>query len=244
MRLKRLLCGLGIVPAAILFILGLGTLLPRPAWTAGGPASAAAAHAGGRMILILSSDIHSDIALPADPDVLSRFGFMAEAGLDPAQPGVAWIVAGWGSRSFYIATPTWSDLKPGPLARALTLDRSVMHMELAGDIDPVHPSVQPVLLSGAGFETLIAGIEASFARDGAGRPVPIAGASYGEFDAFYEGIGHFNALAGCNVWTSRMLRMAGVSTGWWTPLPQLLEFSLRLHNGDDVVLQLPGERWP
>lgn len=202
----------------------------------------ATSDAGSRTILILSSDIHSDIALPADADVLAQFSFMADAGLDPAQPGVGWIIAGWGSRSFSISTPTWADLKPGPVARALTLDNSVIHMELAGDIDRSNPAVLEVTLLSSGFAALMAAIQASFAAGGDGRPVLVADAAYGEYDNFYEAVGWFNALAGCNLWTSRMLRVAGLRTGWWTPLPQLLDFSLRQHNPPSVVAQVPGAR--
>lgn len=240
MRLKRTLRAIAVAAVAIILALGLGTLVPRPLWFSG--AAAVAGDAGSRTILILSSDIHSDIALPADADVLERFSFMADAGLDPAQPGVGWIIAGWGSRSFYISTPTWAHLRPGPVARALTLDSSVMHMELAGDIDLASPAVRQVTLSASGFAALMAAIEASFATGADGAPVPVADASYGEYDNFYEAVGWFNAFAGCNVWTSRMLRVAGLRTGWWTPLPQLLDFSLRHHNSRSVVAQLPGAR--
>lgn len=71
----------------------------------------------------------------------------------------------------------------------------------------------------------------------------IAGVRYGPNDLFYEANGWFNALAGCNVWTGRMLREAGITTGWWTPLPGLLTASLALHNDpDDGFAQVPGDR--
>ncbi len=55
----------------------------------------------------------------------------------------------------------------------------------------------------------------------------IEGAAYGLDDAFFEARGGFNALAGCNTWTAAMLRQGGLTTGWWTPLPQLLDWSVR-----------------
>jgi uncharacterized protein (TIGR02117 family) len=171
--------------------------------------------------------------LPATPDVVASFQFMAADGLDPAQPGVDYLIAGWGSRSFYIETPTWSDLKPGPVLRALTLDRSVMHVGLAGDIDQSHPTVRTIELDEASFQRLLQSVLASFIRTPDGVPVLVAGASYGDYDRFYEAHGRFNAVVGCNVWTARMLRQAGLATGWWTPLPALLTTSLGLHNSSD-----------
>ncbi len=220
--------------AALLVIasLGFGTLVPRSFFASvpGAVATDLQAAASTRTVLVLSSEIHTDLALPATPEVVARFGFMAADGLDPAQPGVEYLIAGWGGRSFYIETPTWSDLKPGPVFSALTLDRSVMHVGLAGEIDPNHPTVKAIELDEDSFERLIQSVLASFSRSSAGAPVIVAGANYGEYDRFYEAEGWFNAIVGCNVWTARMLRQAGLKTGWWTPLPVLLTTSLGLHN--------------
>ena len=72
-------------------------------------------------------------------------------------------------------------------------------------------------------------------------PMPIDGAGYGDFDRFYEGEGWFNVLVGCNLWTARMLRVAGLKTGFWTPLPVFLTASLDLHN-DGARLAESGQR--
>lgn len=222
----------------IILALGLGVLIPRPFGAAGqGPVAAAKGFPTPeptRTVLLLSNEIHTDLALPADPDVVARFSFMAADGLDPSQPGVAYIIAGWGGRSFYIETPSWSDLKPGPVFDALTYDRSVMHMALGGEIDRNHPTVTTIDLDEASFERLLEKVLASFTLNSDGNHRVIPDAQYGEYDLFYEAEGLFNALVGCNVWTAAMLRQAGLKTGWWTPLPGLLNLSLKLHN--------PGQR--
>ena len=76
---------------------------------------------------------------------------------------------------------------------------------------------------------MLAFIRASFAEAN-GAPVHIEGAHYGDADGFFEANGSFNALIGCNTWTARALRQAGLQTGWWNPLPQTLAYSLALHN--------------
>lgn len=232
--------------AVIVIAIGLGILVPRPLPIAGAIAATGVSEPYSRKhtrrILVLSSAIHTDIALPVSADVLSRFGFMAKDGLDPAMPGVHYLIAGWGGRSFYIETPTWADLKPGPVARALTIDRSVMHVSLTGAIDPAHPAVMPIDLIEAAFMRLLASIEASFTADAQGRPILVAGAQYTEFDRFYEAEGWFNALVGCNVWAGRMLREAGLTSGMWTPLPGLLTASLHLHNNDLAAPYSPAAR--
>jgi uncharacterized protein (TIGR02117 family) len=204
----------------ILFALGLGTFVPRPLVV-----PSLAAPAESRDILLLSNPIHTDIALPLDDEVRAAFADLIPSGLPIGMPGADYLVFGWGGRSFYVETPTWGDLKPLPVLRALTVDRSVMHVQVAGAIDGTHPAVRVLTVSAEGRRRMIAAIRDSFERAG-GLPVVIEGAAYGADDLFFEARGRFNALAGCNTWTAAMLREAGLTTGWWTPLPQLLDWSL------------------
>jgi uncharacterized protein (TIGR02117 family) len=217
--MKVLACAVGVV--AILIV--LGTVVARPLAT---PAAASA----GAEILLLANPIHTDIALPMDDEVRVAFADFIPAGLPVDMPGVEYLVFGWGGRSFYIETPTWGDLRPLPVLRALTIDRSVMHVSVAGLIDLSHPAVRPLAVTAEGRSQMIAAIRASFVRKG-DAPVVVPGAAYGTDDAFFEAVGSFNALIGCNTWTAAMVRAGGVRTGWWTPLPQLLDLSIDLHKG-------------
>lgn len=215
------------IAAALIIILSLalGVLVPRP--TTGEPAATPS-----RQILLLSSAIHTDLALPLDDALRQRFAFLAGAGVAIERPDAAYLIIGWGGRAFYIGTPTWGDLKPGPVFKALTIDRSVLHLELAGAIDTTHSSVMPLDLDEAGYGRLLDFVDATLERDAAGRPQPIAGAAYGLNDAFFEAKGAFNLLIGCNTWTSAALSQAGIATGLWTPLPGLLHWSLSFHDND------------
>lgn len=208
-----------------IFMLILCTLLPRPFSSSfGGDGKPPT-----REILLLANPIHTDIALPVDDHVRAAFADLIPSGLPVDMPGVEYLIIGWGGRSFYIETPTWSDIRPLPVLKALTIDRSVLHVSIAGAIDESHPSVRPLMISQEGRSRMIAAIRESFVRDG-GLPVPIPGAAYGADDAFFEANGAFNAFVGCNTWTAAVLRAGGVRTGWWTPLPQLLDLSVDLHN--------------
>lgn len=204
----------------ILFALGLGTFVPRPL-----VAPSLAASTETREILLLSNPIHTDIALPLDDEVRAAFADLIPSGLPIGMPGADYLVFGWGGRSFYIETPTWGDLRPLPVFRALTLDRSVMHVQVAGPISRDHTEVRVLTVSAEGRRQMIAAIHESFERMD-GVPIVIEGAAYGLDDVFFEARGGFNALAGCNTWTAAMLRRGGLTTGWWTPLPQLLDWSL------------------
>jgi uncharacterized protein (TIGR02117 family) len=224
-RAARLAKWLGGLLAALLVTVALGTLVPRPLTS-----PAAASVGSSSQILLLANPIHTDIALPLDDEVRAAFADLIPAGLSIDMPGVEYLIIGWGGRSFYIETPTWGDIRPLPVLKALTVDRSVLHASVAGAIDPSHPAVRPLDVTGEGRSRMIAAIRASFVREN-GEPVPIPGAACGFDDAFFEAEGSFNAFVGCNTWTASMLRSSGVRTGWWTPLPQMLDLSIGLHHG-------------
>ncbi|MBZ9755480.1 TIGR02117 family protein [Mesorhizobium sp. ESP6-5] len=221
--MRKLLRFLAILVAALVLAVSLGTLVPRPLWPA------AAAGEGVRHILVLKNPIHTDIAIPVDDEVRRRFRFLADAGLPSDAPEVRYLVFGWGGRAFYLETPTWSQLKALPAFKALTLDASVMHVAVAGNIPEPHPDVAGFDVSEDRFAALLDFIEASF-QEGPNGPIIIDNAAYSNFDRFFEANGRFNALIGCNTWTAAALRTAGLRTGWWNPLPVSLGLSMRLYN--------------
>lgn len=205
-----------------------GVVLPKPIWPTHSEAST------NHRILLLSNPIHTDLAIPVNDALRARFKFIGGAGLDLNLLGVRYLIFGWGGRAFYTETPTWADLKTIPVLKSLTLDRSVMHVELAGEIPDDSPFATAIDIDQEGYERLLGAIRQSFAES-SGQPVVLPGYAYGRYDAFFEANGYFNALAGCNTWTAAILRQAGVSTGWWTPLPWMLRVALRLHNPAAVV---------
>ena len=209
--------------AAVALAVALGALVPRPLWPA------IAEGEGTRHILVLKNPIHTDIAVPLDDGVRRRFAFLANAGLPMDVPDARYIVFGWGGRAFYLETPTWSQLKAVPVLKALTLDASVMHVDIAGAIKDPHPDVAGFDIDEAHFVALLDYIAASF-RQGPNGPMVVENSGYSTYDRFYEADGHFNALVGCNTWTAAGLRTAGLRTGWWNPIPVSLWWSLRLYD--------------
>ncbi|RWD27428.1 MAG: TIGR02117 family protein [Mesorhizobium sp.] len=215
---------LAILVVAIVLAVVLGTFIPRPLLLA-----AAADPVATRHILVLKNPIHTDIAVPVDDEVRKRFHFLVDDGIPADMTGVRYIVFGWGSRAFYLETPTWSELKAVPVMKALTLDASVMHVDVAGNIVEPHPDVAGFDIREERFAALLDFIAASFQR-GPNGAILIENAAYSRFDRFYEANGHFNALVGCNTWTAAALRIAGLRTGWWNPLPASLHLSMRIYN--------------
>ncbi len=213
---------------AIVAIAALGIVAPRPLW----PDGRAERAERSQHVLVLSNPIHTDIAIPVDGDLISRFAFLRTAGLDLDNTNVRYLVFGWGGRSFYTETRTWADLKAGPVLKSFTLDRAVIHAELAGEIPANAPGVMAISIDTEGLERLKRFILGSFEQTN-NQPSPLIGSNYGPNDAFFEGRGYFNALMGCNTWTAAGLRQAGLTSGLWTALPWMLRLSLSLHNDRD-----------
>ncbi len=225
----RILRGSLAVAASLLAVLA-GLALLALAIPRGPDARFAAPEPGdGRIVLLVANPIHTDILLPAAPDVLARLGFLERDGLPLADPRVGAIAVGWGGRAFYTQTPEWRDLRFDAVWRSLTHDRSVLHLSLAPVLTGEEPGVRRLVLSQDAFEALLGFVEDSFERDGSGEPAMLPGFSYGPYDRFYEARGGFNLLFGCNTWTAAALRRAGLPTSLWSPLPPLLFLGLDWH---------------
>jgi uncharacterized protein (TIGR02117 family) len=219
--MRTFLRRLGLLAGAGALSLIAGTLVPRPLFSQ--------SDAGEKSVevLVITNPIHTDIAIPADSETLQAFHFLGESGLPMDAPGLRWLVFGWGGRAFYLETPTWAELKLVPAVKALTIDRSVLHAELAGEIDRSLPNVKSIRVSEAEFSNLFQAILDSFDPQ---EPGAIEGVGYGPNDRFFEADGSFNVLFSCNTWAAKVLRAGGVQTGWWNPLPQSLGLSIKLHN--------------
>ena len=183
---------------------------------------------------MIANTIHTDIAIPVDPRSLATFAELAGTDLPIHHPDAQWLLFGWGGRSFYLETPTLADIRPGPLFRALTLDSSVMHVDVFGALDPTYPGVTTLALTDDAYAALLSAISQSFLRRN-DAILPIDGYAFSAVDRFYEANGLFNAFAGCNTWTARMLRSGGIATGLWNAVPSSLETSLRWLNRDALA---------
>lgn len=171
--------------------------------------------ADGIELSITANLFHTDVILP-----------MSAAGIDWASwcppedfGGLAasHIAFGWGDRDFYIATPRLADLKPWTALKAVLFSpHTVLHVRYAEDpsglVERWH-----VRITTAQYRRLATYIRDSFRTDDKGRPILVAGHSFGRRDAFYEAVGSYSFLTTCNEWLAAGLRKAGIPTGWWAP---------------------------
>ena len=187
------------------------------------PQAVTGSQADGERIYLLTTLLHADFAIPVDDELRARFAFLGDAGVPLGSADLRYLVFGWGSRAFYINTPTLADISAATTLRAMTGDESVMHVLPARDVS-VLPNATAIRLPDGGLERLLDFIEASFER---GSDASQQGYGYG--DVFYAARGGFNIFRPCNIWVASGLRRAGLATGAWTPTTHSLMLGLSLH---------------
>lgn len=161
----------------------------------------------GVTIYVADNGVHTDLVLPAqDFADLVRAAHFA----DPRAGGQQWLMFGWGDRDFYLNTPTWWDMNPLRVARALAgMGPTVVHVSALPEPQP-GAKIRRLVLRPEEYARLAAHVRNSFAPG-----LPARG--YGGHDAFYAARGGYSALRTCNEWSARGLRTAGVRMGAWTP---------------------------
>jgi uncharacterized protein (TIGR02117 family) len=174
----------------------------------------------GTTIYLRSNGVHTDIVMPANANGLDWRPLFPEGDFAAPPFGARWFGFGAGERKVYLETPTWRDLTLGTALHALTGGERVLHVDRTAD-----PGVELVAirLRPEEYRRLWAAIRAEF--DGPPRRIDHAG--YGSDDAFYEGRGHASAVQTCNQWVADKLRLAGIRTSLWSPLPNGLMWRYR-----------------
>lgn len=172
----------------------------------------------GVEIAVVHNGLHTDVILPLKTpqsdwwECFSADDFSCDASV------YRFASMGWGNRAFYLETPTWSDVRMTTVAKALAgIGDSVLHVDLFYDLPPASESCRHIRISTAHYTRLVERVRDTLTLRSDGRACVIPNAAYHDSDAFYEATGHYSLLRTCNVWTSDVLRAAGVRVGWWTP---------------------------
>lgn len=146
---------------------------------------------------------HAEIVLPAE---VATAGPLADlAGVWPA----AHLAFGFGQRDYLLS----ADQSLGDMLRALLPGAGAMM--LAGHSLPPEAVFGPersvlVPVTAAGLERLTGFIAAGFARDAAGRPVPIGDRRARTGSVIYASVLRYSAGYTCNTWAAEALARAGL----------------------------------
>ena len=179
------------------------------------------------LIGLARAPIHYDFLLPISPELRARYGFAEAAGVPVIAAEAEWLLVGWGSEAFYTTAGSYADLQPGAVWTAITGDKAVLHLDVAGDVALVE-GIDYFTLSDAQYQALLARLDADFQRDQTGAPLALD-AHFNDHDGFFSAKGDFSILYPCNAWVGEVLRAAGVPFGIWTPTPQAVKLALDWH---------------
>ncbi|HET9429310.1 MAG TPA: TIGR02117 family protein [Allosphingosinicella sp.] len=217
--LVRLVAGLVAVPVVYFLAAVLLGLVPaNPGWREA---------QAGVTIYIRTNGVHTWIMMPkVNPEMDWRPFAPPEHLGDPRYGYGDHVAIGYGNREFYLNTPTWADLTLRNAFGALVGGgRTLLHVEHDHQPQP-NAWQRPITLAPAEYRRLTEFIKRRFRLDAQGRPVPLLGRGYNDWDMFYEAQGGYSFVLTCNEWTGRALRAAGIRTGLWTPLEQSIMWRL------------------
>lgn len=183
--------------------------------------------ADGIPVGLTSNGVHANLVLPIVSDRIDWTTVFPPEDF-PAYPwGASTISFGWGSREFYLNTPTWAELEPETAAAAvLGFGGAALQVAYWPAWTPGEDYVE-TRVSPAAYDALVRHILATLAPDAAGRPQRIAGSGYHGNDGFYEARGRYSPVVTCNEWVRRGLVQAGIRTALWSPFPAALLGHLR-----------------
>lgn len=169
-------------------------------------------------IYLMTNGVHTDIVMPMQNDVYDWHQVVNPLLTRAGQPA-AYVGIGWGSKDFYLNTPTWGDLSPSTAIKSATgLSDSAMHITFYPRAPQEHEDSIRVSLTAAEYERLIEGILPSFKFDpDTHQAVHIPNAFYHDSDVFYEANGRYHLFHTCNTWVNNRLKKSGLKAVMWTP---------------------------
>jgi uncharacterized protein (TIGR02117 family) len=177
----------------------------------------------GVLLYACDNGVHTDLIVPVVAGGTDWRALFGQAPFIAPVEAFDHIGLGWGSRDFYINTPTWADLDIATAVKSALWDDTVLHVEyrprpIAGE------NCRSWRADPASYEQIVRYIQETLRLSG-GHPVQVARGS-GARDAFFVANGQYTILETCNQWTGRALRLAGAPVAPWTPYSFLVTWNL------------------
>ena len=181
----------------------------------------------GVQLYVRTNGVHTWILMPKVNAIMDWRPYARAGDLgDPRYGRGDYIAVGYGNREFYLNTPTWADLTIRRAAYAVIGGGPpLLHVEHDYQPRPTEDT-RPLRVTPQEYRRLVEFVRARFRLDAQGRPIPLLGRGYNDWDMFYEANGGYSFVLTCNEWTGRALRHAGVRTGLWTPFAQSIMWRL------------------
>jgi uncharacterized protein (TIGR02117 family) len=176
----------------------------------------------GVRIYACDNGVHTDLVLPVAAEGIDWRQLPHPN--DTARLGFSHVSFGWGSRDFYINTPTWADVRPMTALKALLWDETVLHVEYRPE--PQAGENCGVWAVGSDDYRRIAAYVRESLRSWPTQSPTLVAAGYGPRDAFLAAEGQYTFIDTCNQWTGPALRAGGAPVAPWTPFSFLVLWNL------------------
>ncbi|MCZ6855359.1 MAG: TIGR02117 family protein [Gammaproteobacteria bacterium] len=174
----------------------------------------------GIEILLVSSPVHADVALPIETETINWREFFPAHCFSGDTSDATHVTLGWGDKAFFLETPTWAEFRVSTTAKALFWPSDSCIHVYSTKAESLRDGSRSVRISVAQYERLVEHVKASFKQEADGSRVQIGNAAYGSNDAFFEARGAYHCFNTCNCWVGRAMQSAGIKTGCFTPLPK------------------------
>jgi len=175
-------------------------------------------------VFLMKSGIHMDFLLPICnelKDWQEEFPISNTRSKDSTYKKIA---IGWGSKDFYMNTPTWDDLTIKIfLISNFGLGSSAIHVKYYTDTLPKDSKIVSLKLSDNQYNKLVKYIENSLKRSGTTKSsfiLPKNPKVLSKNDAYYDAKQNYSLLFTCNSWINNGLKASGQKACLWTPYSQ------------------------
>jgi uncharacterized protein (TIGR02117 family) len=172
-------------------------------------------------VFLMKSGIHVDFLLPISnefKDWQEEFPISNTRSKDSTYSKIA---IGWGSKEFYMNTPTWDDLTLKVfLISNLGIGSSAIQVKYYNDSLPKDSQIRVLKLSNDQYKKLVKYIENSLKRNKAQKSsfiLPKNTKVLTENNSFYDANQTYSLLLTCNTWINNGLKASGKKACLWTP---------------------------
>jgi uncharacterized protein (TIGR02117 family) len=176
----------------------------------------------GTLIFACDNGVHTDLVMPVNSGGIDwRTLFPQQHFIAPIDER-GFVNVGWGSRDFYLNTPTWADVEFGRVMKALAWDETVIRVDYRHELTGESCALWRVDVES--YRRIAAFVTESL-RLSQGQAVKTA-AGYGDHDAFFIANELYSPIETCNQWTGQALRAGGAPVAPWTPFSFLVLWNL------------------
>ena len=172
-------------------------------------------------VYLMKSGIHIDFLLPICDEFKDWRKEFPIANTRSKDSTYNKIAIGWGSKDFYMSTPTWDDLTLKIfLISNFGLGSSAIQVKYYTDTLPKDSQITPLKLSGNQYKNLIKYIETSLKRSQSNNSsfiLPKNPKVLTENNSYYDAKQTYSLLLTCNTWINNGLKASGQKACLWTP---------------------------